>query len=40
MKKSKFSDEQVATALRQVGAGAPVLEVTRNLGISEATYYI
>ena len=40
MKKSKFSEEQIATALRQIDAGAPVLEVTRKLAISEATYYV
>ncbi len=40
MKKSKYSEEQIATALRHVEAGAPVAEVTRKLGISEATYYI
>jgi putative transposase len=40
MKKSKFSEEQSATALRQIDAGVPVLEVTRKLGISEATYYV
>lgn len=40
MKKSKFSEEQIATALRQVDAGAPVPEVTRALGVSEATYYV
>ncbi|MGH8055660.1 MAG: IS3 family transposase [Candidatus Entotheonellia bacterium] len=40
MKKSKFSEEQIATALRQVDAGAPIPEVTRTLGISEATYYV
>ena len=40
MKKSKFSEEQIATALRQIDAGAPVLEVTQKLGISEATYYV
>ena len=38
MKKSKFSEEQIATVLRQIDAGAPVVEVTRKLGISEATY--
>jgi putative transposase len=38
MKKSKVSEEQIATALRHVDAGAPVLEVTRKLGISEATF--
>ena len=40
MKKSKFSEGQIATALRQVDAGAPIPEVTRSLGISEATYYV
>ena len=40
MKKSKFSEEQIATALRQIDAGAPIPEVTRKLGISEATYYV
>lgn len=40
MKKSKFSEAQIATALRQVDAGAPIVEVTRTLGISEATYYV
>jgi len=38
MKKSRFSEEQIATALRQVEARAPIPEVTRALGISEATY--
>ncbi|MGC3975632.1 MAG: IS3 family transposase [Nitrospira sp.] len=40
MKKSKFSEAQIATALRQVDAGAPIPEITRALGISEATYYV
>jgi len=40
MKKSRFSEEQIATALRQVDAGAPVAEVTRALGVSEQTYYL
>ena len=40
MKKSKFSEGQIAPALRQIDAGVPVLEVTRKLGISEATYYV
>jgi putative transposase len=38
MKKSRFSEEQIATTLRQVDAGVPVAEVTPALGISEQTY--
>ncbi len=40
MQKSKFSDGQIVVALRQVDAGASIPEVTRSLGISEATYYV
>ena len=40
MKKSRFSEEQISTTLRQVDAGAPVTQVTRALGISEQTYYL
>lgn len=39
MKRSKFSEEQVAYALRQVEAGTPVNDVCRQLGVSEATFY-
>lgn len=34
MKKNKYSEAQIAPALRQVDAEAPVPEVTRSLGIS------
>ena len=40
MKKSKYSEAQIATAFRQVEAGAPIAEVTRKLGVSEQTYYL
>jgi putative transposase len=40
MKRSKFSEEQVAYALRQVEAGTAVPDVCRQLGISEATFYV
>ena len=40
MRKSRFSEEQIATALRQVEAGAPVAQVSRRMGISEATFYL
>ena len=39
MKRSKYSEEQVAFALRQVEGGTPVGDVCRQLGVSEATFY-
>ena len=39
MKKSKFTEEQIAFALRQAETGTRVGEVCRKLGISEATFY-
>ena len=40
MKRSKFSEEQVAYALRQVESGTAVADVCRQLGVSEATFYV
>jgi putative transposase len=40
MRKSRFSEEQIATALRQVESGAPVAQVSRRMGVSEATFYL
>ncbi|HVT26538.1 MAG TPA: transposase [Lacipirellulaceae bacterium] len=40
MKKSRYSEEQVAYALRQAESGTPVADVCRQMGIAEATYYI
>lgn len=39
MKKSKFSEEQIAFALRQAESGTTVAEVCRKMGVSEATFY-
>ena len=39
MKKSKFSEEQIAYALRQAESGTAVAYVCRQLGISDATFY-
>jgi putative transposase len=39
MKKTKFTDEQIAFALRQAETGTRVQEVCRKMGISEATFY-
>jgi putative transposase len=40
MKKSKFSEEQIAYAVREVESGRPPADVCRQLGVSEATSYI
>ena len=40
MKRSRYSDEQIAYALRQAEGGTAVADVCRQLGISEATFYI
>ena len=40
MKTSKFSEEQIAYALRQADSGTAVADVCRQLGISDATFYV
>ena len=40
MKRSKFSEEQVAYALRQAESGTPVVDVCRQLGVSESTFFL
>lgn len=39
MKASKFSEAQIAFALKQAEDGTPVGEVCRKAGISDATFY-
>jgi putative transposase len=39
MKKSRFTEQQIAFALKQAESGISVDEVCRKLGISEATFY-
>ena len=39
MKKSRYTDEQIAFALRQAETGTPVKEVIRKMGITEQTFY-
>jgi putative transposase len=40
MKKSRYTEEQIAFALRQADSGTPVVDVCRQMGISEATFYV
>jgi putative transposase len=39
MKQSRFSEEQIAYALRLAESGTGVVDVCRQIGVSEATYY-
>ncbi len=39
MKTSKFTEEQIVYALRQVEAGEAVVDICRKLGISQQTFY-
>ena len=39
MKKTKYTEQQIAFALRQAETGTRVAEVCRKIGISEATFY-
>ena len=39
MKKGRFTEEQIAFALKQAETGTPVTEVLRRMGISEQTFY-
>ena len=40
MRKSKFTESQIVTTLKQVKAGRQVKDICRELGISDATYYV
>lgn len=39
MKKSRCSEKQIAYALRMADGGTPVVDICRQIGISEATFY-
>ncbi len=39
MKKSRFTEQQIAFALRQAETGTKVSEVCRKIGVAEATFY-
>lgn len=39
MKRSQYTEEQIAFALKQWELGTPVAEVCRKMGVSDATLY-
>ena len=39
MKGSRFTEEQIAFALKQAELGTKVEEICRKMGVSEATFY-
>jgi putative transposase len=39
MKKSRFTENQIITILKKQEAGVKLSEITREYGISEATFY-
>jgi putative transposase len=40
MKRSRYTEEQIAYALKQMDSGIPAIEVCRKMGISEQTFYV
>ena len=39
MKKSQFTESQIVSAIKKQEAGVTVKDISRDMGISEATYY-
>ena len=39
MRKSKFTEEQIIRALKEVDAGAKPADVARRMGVTEGTFY-
>ena len=40
MKKTRYTEEQIAYVLREAESGTPIADVCRSIGVSEATFYV
>jgi putative transposase len=40
MKKSRFTESQIVSILKEAEAGMPVAEISRKHGISDASFYL
>jgi putative transposase len=40
MRKSRFTEEQIAYALRQVEQGTPVAQLCRKMGVPEQSFFV
>ncbi len=36
---SRFTEQQIAYSLRQAESGVPIEEITRKMGVTQATFY-
>jgi putative transposase len=39
MRPSKFTEDEIVQALREVKAGTPAVQICRKLGITQTTFY-
>ncbi|QEG22047.1 Transposase [Mariniblastus fucicola] len=39
MKRKRYTEEQIAFALRQGESGTPIVDIVRKMGITDQTYY-
>jgi putative transposase len=39
MRPSRFTDDEIVHALRQVKAGTPAVQICRKMGITQTTFY-
>ena len=39
MKRKRYTEEQIAYAMRQAESGTPVTEICRKMGVSQQTFY-